>query len=537
MRGAVAFNQGSGHIFNPGSLFSLSWKSFNSYLVVMKTSRHEASRRPNRSNEPMVSREADIASGLTADLGRPIPMWMVGCVIRLLHCLAIVATGFFIFWLYVETDWTLTVERYVTAIIVGGVLGVVAIQWSGGYQESRLFENRLGLRRLLSAWAIAFAILLAVAFSLKISIHFSRVWAVSWFGVAAMALATTQLVVRASVRHLARVGSFASRTVIVGAGEHGQRLADHLARHGDARINIIGFIDDRGDRVPRTYEGHEVLGDSAHLMALIQRGVVDQVFIALPWSASERLLTVMTQLAVAPVHIRLAPDLIGFDLVDREFTHVARLPMLHVFDRPISGWLHFTKMLEDKVLASLMLLSLGPLMLLIAAAIRLDSRGPVLFRQKRYGFNNNLIEVLKFRTMYHDRSDADCVVQTTRNDPRVTRTGDFLRRSSLDELPQLINVLRGDMSLVGPRPHAVQTKAEGQLFEDVVDQYAARHKVKPGITGWAQVNGWRGETDTLEKIRKRVEHDLYYIDNWSVWFDFYILLRTLGTILQDDKAY
>lgn len=464
-------------------------------------------------------------------------MWLVGAAFRVAHALAICLSGYIIFVFYVNTSWAPSDERYIASILVGGVLGVAIIHWSGGYDEGRILSNRLGLQRLLSAWAIAFAVLLAVAFSLKMSSYFSRVWALSWFGLAAFALIMTQLLMRAAIGHLAQIGSFASRTIIVGAGEHGQKLAAHLNSYGDARIKIIGFIDDRGDRVPRHCEGHDVLGDSQQLMALIQRGLVDQVFIALPWSANERLLSVMSRLAVAPVHIRLAPDLVGFDLIDRDFTQIARLPMLHVFDRPISGWSHFTKMLEDKVLAGLALLFLGPLMLMIALCIKLDSRGPVLFRQKRYGFNNNLIEVLKFRSMYDDQRDPDAAVQTTRNDPRVTRIGDFLRRSSLDELPQLINVLRGDMSLVGPRPHAVLTKAEGQLFEDVVDQYAARHKVKPGITGWAQVNGWRGETDTVEKIRKRVEHDLYYIDNWSVWFDIYIVARTAFTILRDDKAY
>ncbi len=456
---------------------------------------------------------------------------------RVAHALTIGLAGYLIYAIYVNSDWQISHERYLTTILVGSMLGVAVIHWSGGYDESKILGNRLGLQRLLTAWAIAFAVLLAVAFSLKISSYFSRVWALSWFGLGAFALVMTQLLARAAVRHLAQIGSFASRTVIVGAGEHGQKLAAHLHSIGDARIKVIGFIDDRSDRVPRHCEGLDVLGNSGQLMTLIQRGLVDQVFIALPWSASDRLLSVMSKLAVAPVPIRLAPDLVGFDLIDRDFTQIARLPMLHVFDRPISGWSHFTKMLEDKILAGLALLFLGPLMLMIALCIKLDSRGPVLFKQKRYGFNNNLIEVLKFRSMYHDQSDPDCAVQTTKNDPRVTRIGDFLRRSSLDELPQLINVLRGDMSLVGPRPHAVQTKAEGQLFEDVVDQYAARHKVKPGITGWAQVNGWRGETDTVEKIRKRVEHDLYYIDNWSVWFDLYIVARTAFTILQDDKAY
>ncbi len=189
------------------------------------------------------------------------------------------------------------------------------------------------------------------------------------------------------------------------------------------------------------------------------------------------------------------------------------------------------------MLAALILLFIGPLMLLIALAIKLDSRGPVVFKQRRQGFNNELFEVWKFRTMYASVADADCEVQTTKDDPRVTPVGWFLRKLSLDELPQLINVLRGDMSLVGPRPHAVATKAEGRPFSEVVDRYASRHRVKPGITGWAQVNGWRGETDTIEKIKKRVEYDLYYIDNWSVWLDLLILLKTIFVLIRNENAY
>ena len=177
-------------------------------------------------------------------------------------------------------------------------------------------------------------------------------------------------------------------------------------------------------------------------------------------------------------------------------------------------------------MAALALLGLAPVMALVALAIKLDSKGPVLFRQKRYGFNNELIEVFKFRSMFVEQADANAAKLVTKDDPRVTRVGRFIRKTSLDELPQLFNVLRGELSLVGPRPHALQAKAADRLYHDVVDGYFARHKVKPGITGWAQINGWRGETDTPEKIQKRVEHDLYYIDNWSVLLDLYILLKT-----------
>jgi exopolysaccharide biosynthesis polyprenyl glycosylphosphotransferase len=213
------------------------------------------------------------------------------------------------------------------------------------------------------------------------------------------------------------------------------------------------------------------------------------------------------------------------------------VPFIDLADKPIKGWAFVQKWLFDKAVAIAALTVLAPVMVLVALAIKLESKGPVLFRQKRYGLNNELVEVLKFRSMFTDRCDSNAVQLVTKSDPRVTRVGRFIRKTSLDELPQLINVLYGTLSVVGPRPHALQAKAGNELYPDVVDGYFARHKVKPGVTGWAQINGWRGETDTAEKILKRVEHDLYYIENWSVFLDLYIVLRTPLALLKSENAY
>ncbi|HEV2000306.1 MAG TPA: exopolysaccharide biosynthesis polyprenyl glycosylphosphotransferase, partial [Xanthobacteraceae bacterium] len=207
-------------------------------------------------------------------------------------------------------------------------------------------------------------------------------------------------------------------------------------------------------------------------------------------------------------------------------------------DRPITDWDVVMKWLFDKIIGGLILIAAAPVMALIALAIKLDSRGPVFFKQHRYGFNNELIEVYKFRSLYAEQTDHLAAKVVTKDDPRVTRVGKFIRKTSLDELPQLINVaIGGNLSLVGPRPHAVHAKAANQLYDEVVDGYFARHRVKPGITGWAQINGWRGETDTNEKIQRRVEHDLYYIENWSVLFDLYILARTPFALVKTENAY
>ena len=245
----------------------------------------------------------------------------------------------------------------------------------------------------------------------------------------------------------------------------------------------------------------------------------------------------MTRLALTPVKVRLAPDLAAFTYARRPVVILGDVPVMTLFDRPIGGLSALVKAVEDKLLTMIILAMIWPVLLVVAIAIKLDSPGPILFRQPREGFNNRTFDCFKFRSMYHNQLEFKNINQATRDDPRVTRVGRFLRRSSLDELPQLFNVLLGDMSLVGPRPHAPSTRAGGRLFSDVVQSYAARHKVKPGITGWAQVCGWRGETDTEEKLIKRFEHDLYYIDNWSIWLDFYILIRTVGAVLLPRNAF
>ena len=407
----------------------------------------------------------------------------------------------------------------------------------GAYSGDFLFSRRLRLDRTLLALAITFACLLSVAFALKSSTTYSRVWAVGWFLASAGVLTFGRLLFHRWIRQSARLGRFALRTVIVGTGEQARRLIDHLRRHDSIRTHIVGLVDDRDAPGPCVAANADVLGGMSELTEMVRGDRVDQVFIALPWNQPARLHAAVRSLAVTPVSIRLAPDLVGFDFVGRTMSPIAGLPVIGLMDRPISGWSRFTKALEDYILASLLLLLLSPVFLTVALAIRLDSKGAALFRQTRYGLNDKPFQVLKFRTMDSDMADPEVVVQATRDDPRVTPLGRFLRGTSLDEIPQLINVLRGEMSLVGPRPHAAGTRAKGYLFEEIVDQYAARHRVKPGITGWAQINGWRGETDTIEKIEKRVEHDLYYIDNWSIWLDIVILARTLSVVLKGDRAY
>jgi Undecaprenyl-phosphate glucose phosphotransferase len=264
---------------------------------------------------------------------------------------------------------------------------------------------------------------------------------------------------------------------------------------------------------------------------------LDMLIVALPLTAETRVLQMLKKMWVLPLDIRLSAHTNKLRFRPRSYSYVGTVPFLDVFDKPIADWDSLMKRIFDVTVSLLAIVLLSPIMLATAIAVKATSKGPILFKQNRYGFNNELIGVYKFRSMYTDLCDANASKLVTKGDPRVTRVGRFIRRTSIDELPQLFNVLRGDLSLVGPRPHATHAKAAEHLYDEVVDGYFARHKVRPGITGWAQINGWRGETDTAEKIHRRVEHDLYYIENWSLLFDLWIVIATPFTLLKSENAY
>ena len=476
--------------------------------------------------------------GNSVQTGVSLSLELVSGLVRLADVLVLVLAAALPYYIYVhQGEFGLRLD-YATTISLGVIVAAIAMNTAGAYQYSRLFLPRLDVGREVTAWMTTIGILLFFAFALKVTDNFSRVFVGSWFFLGATFLCVNRMVLVFLIRNWADEGRLARRTIVVGAGENGARLARFARERGDHFNKIIGFVDDRmDDRVGTTVEGTPVLGTTENLIDMIKQERVDQVFIALPWGAESRVREIIHLLAMHPVHIRLAPDLVGFHFADRNVSQFSGLTMLNVFDRPISGHSFLAKTVLDRLMALFGILVISPVLLLTALAIKLDSRGPVLFVQKRVGFNNNLINVYKFRSMYSEMTDENAEQQTVKGDARVTRVGRFIRRTSIDELPQLFNVLFGDMSMVGPRPHAISTKAAGRLFEEVVSEYASRHRVKPGITGWAQINGWRGETDTEDKISKRVEHDLYYIDNWSIWLDLKIILKTPFALFGDENAF
>ena len=454
--------------------------------------------------------------------------------LKVVECLAIVGTGMVLLVTLGSDFPTSMVHDHYRVMAFGTLLYLTLATAVGAYDVETLFVRRHRLTLIARSWGITAIFLVTLGFILKASAQISREWGLAWFFGTAAALWLTKTLFSALLNRTKANGVFDVRTAVFGGGEQAQRLVSYFRSRSDLMLKLVARYDDRTDdsdnSMPRK-------GGLAALLSSIRNSEVDQVIVALPWSSEQRVQEVVQQLALTPVRIRLAPDLVGFAYRDKPQAVLGGLPVLTLFDRPISGLDQSLKWIEDQLLSWGLVICLSPVLAAIAIAIKLDSRGPILFTQEREGFNDRRFRVYKFRSMTADDCDTGDIRQATEADPRVTRVGALLRRTSLDELPQLFNVIAGDMSLVGPRPHAPSTKAGQRLFREVVTTYAARHRVKPGLTGWAQVNGWRGPTDTDEKIVKRLEHDLFYIDNWSVTFDLRILLRTLLVPIRGKNAF
>jgi Undecaprenyl-phosphate glucose phosphotransferase len=428
---------------------------------------------------------------------------------------------------------------YAGAIAGIATLAMFAFQAADIYQVQAFRGHEKQYMRLASAWSVVFLIAISVSFFAKAGDQFSRAWLGTFYVLGLFTLVAFRRGLFLLVRHWTRQGRLDRRAVVVGSDANGETLIASLNSQRDSDVRVVGVFDDRGDdRSANTCSDVSKLGTVDDLVEFARRTRVDLVIFALPISAENRILHMLKKLWVLPVDIRLSAHTNKLRFRPRSYSYIGSVPVLDVFDRPIADWDVVMKSLFDKVVGALALLFAAPVMALIALAIKLDSKGPVFFRQKRYGFNNELIEVYKFRSMYVDQADATASKLVTKNDPRVTFVGRFIRKTSLDELPQLFNVVfKGNLSLVGPRPHAVHAKAVDRLYDEAVDGYYARHRVKPGITGWAQIHGWRGETDSQEKIQRRVEHDLYYIENWSVLLDAYIVMMTPFALLRTEQAY
>lgn len=409
---------------------------------------------------------------------------------------------------------------YAAIVAFGSLIAVNALYLAGQYKSETLRRRAAAMMRAIACWIAVVAVLTSVGFLTKTSDDYSRLWALMWFGLGASTLITGRLVLFVKATRWMSEGRLSNSIAVIGDDKLAAQTANRILDHDSDDIRCAGIFTDGAPS-----DGTD--GNLDSLIRKIRNEQVDTVVIAIEQPEEKRIQGILDRLAEAPVDVRICPGPLAVQFAGRDVSCYAGLPTLNVVDRPLADWHYTLKSVEDRVLGAIITLMISPVMLLIAILIKLDSPGPALFRQKRYGFNNELVEVYKFRTMYTESTDKRGDRLTERNDPRITRVGQFLRSTSLDELPQFFNVLRGDMSIVGPRPHAVASKAAGRLYQEAVPHYDARHRVKPGITGWAQINGWRGPTETIRQIRKRVEHDLYYIDNWSIWLDLKIIVLTI----------
>jgi Undecaprenyl-phosphate glucose phosphotransferase len=420
---------------------------------------------------------------------------------------------------------------YVLVIALLAMLHLNVMAWCGGYKLQRLHKLSDQVRIIALASAFTLFIALLLGFAIKVTANYSRIFIASWFAASFVGLVGGRAVLKALIAHRQRTGRLGRRVLVVGTGMLAVKMADHLRRHS-TEFSVIGFLsaEDMVDGGPRRVANGDIVGSLADVVDVCRAYRVDLVVIALPWSDTEGLDKVALLTSAAPADVRLGTPFIETPFPHKPVSQLSGLPVIDLANRPFAGWTRIWKRLEDILIAAFALVLLSPVLLVVAVLVKLDSRGPVFFAQRRHGFANSEILVYKFRTM---RVASD-VSQAQRNDPRVTGIGRILRRLSLDELPQLVNVLQGRMSLVGPRPHAIE-HSDG--FAASVDRYFSRHRVKPGITGWAQVNGLRGEIRTPNDIRRRIEFDLHYVDTWSILFDLRIMLRTLLIVFNSKNAY
>lgn len=457
---------------------------------------------------------------------------VLALLIRLLDMAVVLSAGWLVYAVkFGSFDLT---PAYLAALFVGVIATPAVFSFFNIYTSVRGIGLASHFLHLTEALLVLVMLLAGLAFFTKTGEIYSRVWFLSWMLTALAALISYRCVLLLFLRFMRKRGLNERVVVIFGAGKLGTRFAGAVQQALWTGFRIIYFIDDAAALKPATISGIHVIQTPESLSEYLKQHHVDEVWLALPLSAEVRVKQILHELRHETITTRFVLDIFDLDLLNHTISDVAGFPMLDISTSPMMGVNRFAKAIEDRILALVIMLFITPLLLLIALGVKLSSRGPVLFKQARLGWDGRVISVYKFRTMLQHAEADGKVTQASQHDPRITSFGRFLRRTSLDELPQFINVLQGRMSIVGPRPHAL---AHNEQYKEVVHTYMQRHRVKPGITGWAQINGWRGETDTLEKMQKRVEFDLYYINNWSLGFDLKIIILTFFRGFVSHNAY
>jgi putative colanic acid biosynthesis UDP-glucose lipid carrier transferase len=445
----------------------------------------------------------------------------IHAVQRLMDIILVAAVHPFLMWIYGQ-EWS---PEASTATLIAVLAFSVSAELCSLYRPWRIEKFRVELRTVFIVWALTVSTLVIIGFATKRSHDYSRVVSFGWFALAPFILSAWRLLVRSVLRAMRASGWNTRQVAILGATEVARELCDQILERAWMGIHVAGIYDDRSpDR--RTDLGAKYppfLGNLADLVLACREGRIDVVYVALPLRAEPRIAKAMRDLADTTASVYLIADFFQYPLISAQISAIGRVALISLHGTPFSGVNRMLKRLEDIVVGSIILCIIAVPMIIIAILLKLTSSGPVFFMQRRYGLNGKEIKILKFRTMTVSE-DGDTVVQAKRNDPRVTKLGAILRRTSLDELPQFLQVLAGQMSIVGPRPHAV---AHNESYRALIPGYMLRHKVKPGITGWAQVNGWRGETPDINWMKKRVEYDLEYINRWTVLWDLKIVLFTI----------
>lgn len=434
-------------------------------------------------------------------------------------------------WLYLEEFE----GGYVALLILSFLLVNQLVDGVDFESDSNRFWNK-SVVALVLQWFWVIGLLLMIGFASKGTAYFSRPALFLWIVVTPFLLVAMHWLLRSVLLKWVFSDQDYAKAVIVGVSEISRKLADEINSNRLMGVSVIGFFDDRTQERSSETEKEspiERLGKIAAAADYIKANNVQHIYVALPMSAQPRILALLDDLRDTTASIYFVPDIFLFDLIQANISSIRGIPIVAVCQSPFVGVNATIKRASDVFLSLLILLLILPLMLMIAIGIKLSSPGPVLFKQRRYGLDGQEILVYKFRSMTV-MEDSGQVTQATRNDPRITPFGRFLRKTSLDELPQFINVLQGHMSIVGPRPHAI---SHNELYRSLIKGYMVRHKVKPGITGWAQVKGFRGETDTVEKMQARIDCDLDYLRNWSLFLDLLIIFRTISVVIRDKNAY
>ena len=429
--------------------------------------------------------------------------------------------------------WTILFARNGAIESQDVILGVVVFALTFP-APARLTQSALrAVRNILGGWVALAGLLAFVGYIGGYLEYFDMHALVTWWWVAPAAQLSTHFLLRVTAPVLVNIQGGPKRAVVAGMNEQGVVLAQRLVADPYSNARIIGFFDDRARERLAHRDDYPLLGNIKDLARYAKNNHVDLIYVSLPMASQTRIVGLLEELRDTTASIYFVPDIFVTELIQGRMDSVGGVPVVGVCDSPFVGVDGVVKRGSDIVLSLLILALISPLLLLVATAVKLSSPGPVIFRQRRYGLAGDEIIVYKFRTMTVIE-DGDSIKQATEADARVTRLGAFLRRTSIDELPQFINVLQGRMSIVGPRPHAV---AHNEMYRKLIKGYMQRHKIKPGITGWAQVNGLRGETNTLDKMKARIEYDLDYLRNWSLRLDLFIIAKTVWVVIKGSNAY